>query len=106
MEGDCFEAKIVRCGGMAIVECAGSIEQSDNDRLWAALYDAILVNPRVVVDLSEVTFLDPTGLNELVHASRVLSRLGGGKLTLRGARGPVARLLDVTDTSSEFRIVP
>jgi anti-anti-sigma factor len=106
MEGVHFEATIVRGVGVAVVELTGSIEQSDSGRIWEVLYDAIVSSPTVVVDLREVTFLDPSGLTELLHASRTLTRIGGSKLVLRGARGPVARLLDVTHMSSEFRVVP
>jgi anti-sigma B factor antagonist len=57
-----------------------------------------LVPPDVndlVVDVSDLEFIDSTGLGVIVGALRRI-REGGGELTLAGAKGPVRRVLEVT----------
>jgi anti-sigma B factor antagonist len=49
----------------------------------------------LVVDVSELDFIDSTGLGVIVGALRRI-REGGGELTLSGARGAVQRVLEVT----------
>jgi anti-sigma B factor antagonist len=55
----------------------------------------------VVVDLSEVTFVDSSGLGVLV-ASRMLARELGGDLALVGPQPNVATVLDVTGLAAVF----
>ena len=57
--------------------------------------------PELVVDLSQVTFLDSTGIRELILAERALARRGG-RLVVCGARGVVRRCLEVTGVLERF----
>lgn len=50
----------------------------------------------VVVDLTQVTFLDSSGIRSLVHGARAIED-GGGRLFVEGASGAVARVLELTD---------
>ena len=54
--------------------------------------DALLV----IVDLSDVTFLDSSGMRALIHGARVLED-AGGRLLVQGASGAVERVLELTD---------
>jgi anti-anti-sigma factor len=53
-----------------------------------------------VLDLREVTFIDSTGLNVLIHANR--NRVDG--LVLRSPAGAVARVLELSGMDRLFRI--
>ncbi|MGI5324041.1 STAS domain-containing protein [Actinomadura nitritigenes] len=69
------------------------------ERLHAALADA---GPRVVVDLSGVTFCDASGLALLIDARR---RIGpGGTVVLAGPRPQLLRLLRVTGLDRVFTV--
>ncbi|MET0159957.1 MAG: STAS domain-containing protein [Acidimicrobiales bacterium] len=57
--------------------------------------------PDLVVDLSQVTFLDSTGIRELIDAEQALARRGG-RLVVRGADGVVRRCLEVTGVLERF----
>jgi anti-sigma B factor antagonist len=57
--------------------------------------------PRVVVDLSGVTFVDVRGLNPLVVADAAARELGSA-VVLRGARDQVHRLLEVCGLAGTF----
>ncbi len=58
-------------------------------------------SPELVVDMSQVTFLDSTGIRELIVAERALE-YGGGRLVVRGASGVVRRVLEVTGVLEHF----
>ncbi|MDL4815277.1 STAS domain-containing protein [Actinomadura opuntiae] len=71
------------------------------ERLRAALADA---GPRVVIDLSGVTFCDVSGLGLLVGARR---RTGpDGTVVLASPRPTMARLLNVTGLDRTFTVRP
>ena len=57
--------------------------------------------PELVVDLSQVTFLDSTGIRELIVAEQALARRGG-RLVVCGAHGVVRRCLEVTGVLGRF----
>ena len=57
--------------------------------------------PELVVDLSQVTFLDSTGIRELIVAEQALAPRGG-RLVVRGAHGVVRRCLEVTGVLERF----
>jgi anti-anti-sigma factor len=59
--------------------------------------------PRVVVDLSGVTFLDVRGINSLVTAEAA-ARTAGSALVLRGADEQVHRLLEVCGLQDHFTL--
>ena len=58
-------------------------------------------SPELIVDLSKVTFLDSTGIRELIDAEQALARRGG-RLVVRGAHGVVRRCLEVTGVLERF----
>ena len=78
-----FSVDHVPDGGRIIVKVAESLE------------GAVGQAPEVRVDLSEVTFLDSTGIRSLVQAYRS-SQSRGGVFYVVGARQWVAKVLDVT----------
>ena len=61
--------------------------------------------PRIVVDLSRVTFMDPTALGPLVGAVKKV-RARGGTLSVVGASDRVARLLRITELESVVPLWP
>jgi anti-sigma B factor antagonist len=71
------------------------------DKLTAA----IEANPgeTVRVDLTDVDFLDSTGLGVLVGALR-RAHTGGGEVVLAGARPNVAKVFQITGLDKVFEI--
>ena len=86
-----------RTAAEAVVKLAGEIDMSTVQRLSKVVGD-MLANeppPRVVLDLSEVTFCDSQGLGTLV----VLSRKAGlvqSHLVLTNVGDFLLRVLDIT----------
>ncbi|MFI0898112.1 STAS domain-containing protein [Streptomyces sp. NPDC020983] len=81
--------------GTTVVTACGDIDIETAPSLDADLAAALHTHHRVVLDLSDVTFMDCTGLRALVHARNLADRLGN-RLVLRGAARPVLRLLRLT----------
>ena len=83
--------------GTQIVAPRGEVDLSSAHRLreliWQAAVQADGHPPRVVVDLSEIKFMDTAGLEVLLeewNASRQLD----GRMCLVAREGPVTRLLE------------
>ncbi|MFN8081368.1 MAG: STAS domain-containing protein [Kineosporiaceae bacterium] len=76
--------------GPAVRRIVGEIAQSDPQA-------------QVVVDMTELSFLDSSGLGVLIGGLRRL-RAGGGSMHLAGCRGPVRDVLTITGLHQAFPI--
>ena len=87
-------------GGVIVVH--GDIDVAGGPTLEAALVKADNTSP-VIIDLSDVFFIDSSGLRCLLGASR---RAGdrGTTVVLRGVGPEVLRLLEITGTTDQFSI--
>lgn len=93
---DDFSAKVTRGGdGLVVVSLAGQFDLSTAEDLRESLVSsAVLGAPRVRVDLSEVTFLDSSGIGLLVSACKRV-RSAGGTFSASCGDGPARRILEV-----------
>ncbi|WP_051826647.1 STAS domain-containing protein [Kitasatospora aureofaciens] len=86
-----------------MVRAGGEIDLPTAPRLLHRLAVALEAHREVVLDLSEVTFMDCSGLGLLVQARNQAARHQadqcGGRLVRRGVGRPVARLLKLTGLS-------
>lgn len=72
----------------------GELDLATIDRVRAALSGAIAAEGAVVIDLRACGFVDSRGIGVLIEAAMRL-RERGRKLTLRGVRPRVMRILEV-----------
>ncbi|MEV0537328.1 STAS domain-containing protein [Kitasatospora sp. NPDC050463] len=88
---------VIRDGRLApsLVRAGGEIDLAIAPRLRRWLAAALEVHREVVLDVSEVTFMDCSGPGVLVQARNHDERYGG-RLLLLGVGGPVAWLLKLT----------
>lgn len=91
-----FEA---REGAALVVSLAGELDFASRDVAARALDAASARGGRVVVDLSELTFLDAGGLGMFVAARRNASEYGG-RLSVRRPTSTALRLFDLTGLGS------
>jgi anti-anti-sigma factor len=77
-----------------MVAVTGEIDPTTAALFRTALEEAGTRAPRVVVDLSGVTFIDSTGISALIHAHQ--SVRPPGTLVLRSPSPTARRLLDLT----------
>ncbi|MFI5972757.1 STAS domain-containing protein [Streptomyces sp. NPDC051452] len=80
--------------GIRVLTLAGEIDHHTGDALRRALDVADIPQPRVVLDLRQLTFMDSSGINIFLAAHRALSETGGW-LRLAGPAGPVMRTMRI-----------
>src|SRR5215211_5074277 len=93
--------------GIQIISVSGEMDLYSAHRLrdliWQAKGQADGDPPRVVVDLSEVEFIDTAGLEVLLEEWNA-SRQFDGRLCLVAQQGPIMRLLELTGLSELFNL--
>ena len=95
-----FGAQVSRSNGQAYVRVRGEIDLYTAPQLWETIDGMIAGTPHeLVVDLSDVTFIDSTGLSVLVRAHKRL-RPVNGRVIVRGAADQVYMALEVTKLNS------
>ncbi|WP_152644812.1 STAS domain-containing protein [Kitasatospora griseola] len=88
-----------------VVRVNGEIDLDTAPALRRALAAALDAHREVVLDLSEVTFMDCAGLGAVVRARNQADR-SGRRLILRGASGCVVRLLELTGLQRRLAVEP
>lgn len=103
---DLFEVSVSQRGETRVVTAVGEVDVSTAPELRQRLHEQP-EDALVVVDLSDVTFLDSTGLGVLVSAlKRVREGDADGELRLVVSRPQVTKVLEVTGLSNVFSIYP
>jgi anti-sigma B factor antagonist len=86
--------------GVRVIVLRGELDMAATEAVREAV-DGAAGARGVVLDLSEVTFVDSSMLKELLRAGAELSRYET-RLVLAGVPAPVRRLLDLTRTAQLF----
>lgn len=91
--------------GWASLAVGGEIDMATVDELNAAIQDVIASDGlNLVVDLTETSFMDSTGLRALIMADRSFNE-SGRSFALAVDPGPIARLIELSGVESKMRIV-
>lgn len=78
----------------------GELDMATVPLLRAAVHDAAdSQDRRIAIDMSEVAFMDSSGLRELISLHR-----SGAAFTLRNPSRPVTQILELTQSSGVFEI--
>jgi anti-anti-sigma factor len=93
-----FSATVTTDGVDHVVHLEGELDIETRDEAYEACLGGASVS--VVVDLSQLTFMDCAGYGCLVAAHRML-QLHGGSLRFRGPVGQPARLLCLLKTNQQ-----
>ena len=93
-----FDIDVTTEGDETVARLGGELDLTASDRVAEALgaESTLGAAPRLVVDMSEVTFCDSSGLGALLDVRRAASQ-AGVEMVLRDVRRQVARLLDLAD---------
>ena len=86
-------------GDWVVLAASGELDMATSPRLTRAI--EAHVGEQVVVDLSEVTFIDSLGLRALINARQTL---GEDNIRLVAPDGPVLRLLKLTKLDETFTV--
>jgi anti-sigma B factor antagonist len=104
---DGLEVSLEHVGGKSVLRVVGEVDVSTASKLRDSLGEIPQGTGIVIVDLSEVTFLDSSGLGVLVAGWKRLST-GGEEADLRlvVVRPVIQRVLEVTGLVKVFSIFP
>jgi anti-sigma B factor antagonist len=91
------------CDGTVVVALYGELDVVDAAAVAAALVTAAVREPRIIVDLAGLDFIDSSGIAALAYARRH-ARLAGGDLLLAAARQQVLKILAITRLVDDFRV--
>ena len=78
-----------------VVSVTGDLDRMSCDEIDSMIQTAVLLWPRVVVDLGMVTFCDSSGLRMLMRCEQAASE-HGGRLVIANASAPVRRVFEIT----------
>jgi anti-sigma B factor antagonist len=80
-----------------VLRVAGELDVAHATELVRCIEDLtqMTLEPRIVVEASEVTFIDSTGTQALILANRRCLD-AGGSLLIRSPSGPVEQILQIT----------
>lgn len=90
-------------GGYVVIALQGELDIVDAASVMAVLAAAAAGNPRIIIDLSALEYIDcyPLGVLGRVRAQALQA---GGDLVLAAPRGLVRRLLDLTGLIGVFSV--
>jgi anti-anti-sigma factor len=92
--------------GYAVVAMRGELDLAAAEDMAAVLAGALrIARTGVVLDLSEVTFIDASGLRAIIRSYQASGHLPG-RLRLAGASAHVIRLLELTRPSADPAVFP
>jgi anti-sigma B factor antagonist len=91
------------CDGHVVVALRGELDLVDAAGVAAALVTVAAREPRIIVDLAALEFIDASGVAALARG-RAHARHAGGDLLLAAPRQPVLRVLAVTQLVDDFSI--
>lgn len=98
----------VESGGepYTLVELVGEADVTNSDALRDVLDAEVAKQPRtLILDLSELRFMDSSALHVILRANRAMDRQGG-VVALAGPRDPVAKMLRLTAADQLIPVFP
>ncbi len=101
-----LDVDVSATGYGAIVTIAGELDLATAPRVRAALASEVLEQAEeVVIDLTDVTFMDSSGLAELLNFERDMSTRRR-RLAIACPEGTARLLLDVTGVAEQLALYP
>src|ERR1700726_2807811 len=91
------------CDGYAVVALRGELDLADAAVVAAELTQIAAREPRIIVDLAGLEFIDSSGVAALARGRR-LARHAGGDLLLAAPRHQVLRVLTLTRLIDVFPV--
>jgi anti-sigma B factor antagonist len=91
------------CGGHVVVALRGELDLLYAPAVATALVDLAVRQPRIIVDLAGLEFIDASGTAALTRGRRH-ARSAGGDLLLAAPRRPVRRVLRIIWEADGFAV--
>jgi anti-sigma B factor antagonist len=96
--------EIERTGDVAVVRCHGKLVTGVTNSLYYEVRQLIPGSKRIVLDLSDLTHMDSTGLGALVRL-HVSARSAGSSLELINLSQAISKIFALTNLLSVFSII-
>jgi anti-anti-sigma factor len=101
---DSFATDVRRLDGTVEIAIRGDVDLASAPRLWATLERTVSTGDRLVLDVSNVEFMDSSGLGVLVRAHRLVG--GGEGLVIRRPTRQALRLFEAAGLDSMLTVEP
>lgn len=98
-----YRVRVVDVEGESVVEVSGEIDLHARAELVTAISQASTAGQRLVIDLSQTTFIDSTALKALLEAWRSQNE-AGQELVLRAPAPGVVRTLEMAGLADTLPI--
>ena len=95
---------VEQAGNAALVRCSGRLVAGVNDRLYLEVSQLIPTCNRILLDFTDLTHVDSSGLGTLVRLY-VSAKSAGCTIQLFNIGKPIRQLLGVTHLLSVFEII-
>jgi anti-sigma B factor antagonist len=99
-----MDVEVDRAPSRSVVRVRGEIDIASAPSLMEALDPLVEAGAELVVDMSEVTFCDSSGLSVLVQCRERANGSGAGPLRLVITRPSITRVFEVTGLDQVFEI--
>ena len=87
----------------AVIGLSGDLDLATAPELRTALHEALTERTKIIVDMSELRFLDSTGLGVLVRVHKK-AKAAGGLVAFTSVPGNVVKILEVTCLDRVFPV--
>jgi anti-sigma B factor antagonist len=102
--GSCLELAVERYDDYILVRCRGKLVAGVNDRFYHEVGELIPGSKRIVLEMTELTHMDSTGIGTLVRLY-VSAKSAGCALQLKNVGKSVRQLLGVTHLIDVLAVV-
>ena len=104
VQPDGLAVDVTQQNGTGMVTLAGELDLHTSPGLRDVLHELLEGGQRnLVIDLSELAFVDSTGLGVLVGALKK-ARQGGGDIELHTPSSPIRKALEITGLTQVFHV--
>jgi anti-sigma B factor antagonist len=91
-----LDIDVTDSGGWTIVAVSGELDLYTSPALRTSIHEAAGSGMKLAVDLTDVSFIDSSGLGAIVGALKHVRELGGEFAVVAPSDGPLSRLLSLT----------
>jgi len=100
-----FRAALEVVDGEPMIVVTGEVDLAVVDRLWGCIVSVVDTGGPVVLDFSQVSFIDSSGINLLTRAYQQLGARAEA-VVLRQPSAQVMRVLEMSGVDSYVTVVP
>lgn len=98
-----MEIKVDSNGSQVTVAITGEVDAHNRGELGDAILVALPPAAQVIIDATDLAFIDSSGISELLRVRQVIDE-AGGTLSIQNAGTSVKRVLEITGLLETFDV--